>query len=168
MRPIDRLRVISDNHFVIFPHAINESKKIKSVINKLKLPNISLADSVRNTKVNLVKTVKTRDPIAQTGNVVLTSSCRCGQKCIIGATKYNESGKMARKRLLAGGTHCGERSHSFRDFVFEKGLYYNHQTQYLLRYKQHMYRHKLDATSCPYHFPLYTKFSGLIKCKCCN
>lgn len=168
MRPVNRLKEVSDDQYVIFPHAIVESNKIKRVINKLKSSEISLADSVRNTKVNFVKTIKTRDPIASAGNVVLSSSCRCGQKCIIGATKYNESGGMARKRLLAGGAHCGKRGHSFRNFDLSKGLYYNHQTQYLLRYTQYMYRHKLDATSCPYHFPLYTKFSDLIECKCCK
>lgn len=168
MRPVNRLREVSDNQYIIFPHAIDESNKIRKTINRLKSSEFSLADSVRNTKVNFVKTIKSKDSIASAGNVVLTSSCRCGQRCIIGATKHNESGGMARKRLLAGGTHCSGRSHSFRNFDLGRGLYYNHQTQYLLRYTQYMYRHKLDATSCPYHFPLYTKFSDLVGCKCCK
>lgn len=168
MRPVNHDKHKNDNdQYVIFPYAIRESKKIRNVIYNFKNSSISLADSVKNTKINHIKSVKTLDPIASSGNVVLDSTCRCGHRCIIGATRFNESAKMARKRLLSRRKQCDMHGHAFRKFNLRKGLYYNNQTQYLLRYVQWMHRHKLDATSCPYHFPLYS-FSKLLKCKCCK
>lgn len=169
MKPVNRECFSDevDKRYVIFPHAIAESKRIKRVIYDLKGPEVSLADSVKNTTINFVKSIKMIDPIAAGGNVVLSSTCKCASKCVIGATRFNESGRMARKRLLTRKNRCDSDGHSFRTFEVKKGLYYNHQTQYLLRYMQWLHRHKLDVTSCPYHFPLYN-FCRLIKCKCCN
>lgn len=168
MRPINcDVNKASVDKYVIFPHAISESKKIRNTVYKFMNSGIALADSVKNTKINFISSGKMTDPVASGGNVVLNSTCKCKDKCIIGTTEFGESGRMALKRLKSRKERCDRDGHCFRYFSLKRGLYYNCQTKYLLRYMQWIYRHKLDASSCQYHFPLFN-FCKLAKCKCCN
>lgn len=157
---------ISDNQYVIFPHAINHSKRIKNTISKFKNPNITLADSIQNTKINFVKTVKSIDPPLSSSNIILSSTCKCKKRYIIDSTKFNETGKMTLKRLCSKKKRCDRNGHSFKYFKKEKGLHYRGQTGYLLRYIHWMYRHKLDS-KCKYQFPTCI-FKKLLKCACCK
>lgn len=157
----------SSDDYVIFPYAIGHSKQVRSVILDHKYSSVFLADSVKNTKINFVKTVKTQDPLYTRGNLILTSQCQCKKKCIVQDTQFNESGALARNRLRTIRRRCVKSGHAYREFDLHKGLYYKKQSGYLLRYLQWMHRHKLDLISYRYHFPI-SKLSDLIKCKCCN
>lgn len=129
--------------YKIFPHAINGSARIKKVLDKLKNPNIVLADSTKNTKINHVTTRKTKIEWERRGNIILFSNCQCGEKYRIDATKFNESGKMAMKRLQTSFNRCNN-THAFTEFDYVKGLAYNSQTKYLLKYVKFYYGGRLN------------------------
>lgn len=171
MRHTDRVKTEqqnADNKYVIFPYAVSHSKNIRGVISRLKSPNITLADSVRNTKVNFVRTLKPVGSLASGGNVILSSQCKCKKRCIVQTPHFNENGEMAINRLRSPlQKDCDNSGHAYDDFQLHRGLYYKNQSRFLLRYVQWMHIHKLDMLSHPYHFPLY-HFGQLIKCKCCT
>lgn len=171
MKPVDSHntgKTEVTNRYVIFPHAISHSKEIRGIISGLKEPDVILADSVRNTKINFVRTLKPIGSLASNSNVILSSQCKCQKKCIIDTPRFNESGEMAQKRLRSReDKNCDVFGHAFDEFQFHRGLHYKNQSRYLLRYIQWMHRHKLDMLSHPYHFPMF-HFGKLIKCKCCT
>lgn len=167
MRPVNNSNDNTDKQYVIFPHAISHNKQVRNVISDFKHSDVVLADSVKNTKVNFIRTPKSVDSFISKSNLVLDSQCKCNRKCIVEGTGYNETGKMAINRLRSRVNHCTPQNHCYKVFKFNKGLRYNRQTRYLLRYTQWMHRHKLDLHKCSYHFPS-TKLCNLIKCKCCN
>lgn len=119
--------------YKIFPHALCESRRIKKVLHKLKHNDIVFAESTKNTKVNFVTTRKTRTPYENRSNLVLKSTCQCGMKTKFTLTKFNETGAKASKRIITTFKRC-DSLHSFRKIEFIRGLAYNKQTKYLLKY----------------------------------
>lgn len=91
MRPTsgDPKRKKINVEYKIVPHAINGSRKIKKILNRLKNPNVVLADSTKNTKINHITTRKTRIEWDKRGNIILFSKCQCGEKYKIDATGFN-------------------------------------------------------------------------------
>lgn len=153
--------------YKVFPHSICESKQIKKVIYDLKAPRAILADSVRNTKINVISTRKTTIPIEKRGNLLLFSRCNCKRKHKIFQTKFNETGEMARTRILTiGKQKCDKHGHAYSKVKFIHGLFYGSQTSYLLRYVAWKYRHALDF-ACQITHP-NSKLGRLIKCSCCR
>lgn len=167
MRPVNKCGNNADKQYVIFPHSISHNKQVRNVISNFKNSDIVLADSVKNTKVNFIKTPKAVDSITSKSNLVLSSKCMCDMKCIVEGTGYNETGKMTVNRLRSHVNRCTPPNHCYKTFKLHKGLQYNRQTKYLLRYTQWMHRHKLDLHKCSYHFPI-TRLCDLVKCKCCR
>lgn len=153
--------------YAIFPHAICEGRGIKREINKYKKPKITLADSVKNTKTNLIKAKKTMTPILKRRNIIPSSKCKCGKKYKIIKTRQNETGFEVMNRILSTNKlKCDQYGHKYEKIKIRKGLFYPSQTRYLLKYIQWMYRHKLD-TNCSIEYPT-TKLKSFISCKCCN
>lgn len=140
--------------YIPFPHAIYNTKQIKEVLHHNKMPHIVLADSVKNTKLNVVKTIKTKTPTMKKKNLILLSVCKCGKKIRISNTKFNETGEMAMKRMITKHRLCKEQLHTFKTVKFKRGLFYSNQTEALLRFIQWKYRHKLDGRF-EYEFPNY-------------
>lgn len=124
----------SKKKYKIFPHAICESRKIKRILHKLKYDEVVYAESTRNTKINFVTTRKTPTPIELRGNLVLSSRCVCKRKFKFTATKFNETGQMASRRILTTFRKCEQHRHAFRVIKFDRGLFYRSQTEYLLKY----------------------------------
>lgn len=130
--------------YKIFPHSICRGRDIKKVLSRLKAPKVILADSVRNTKVNSVCTRKTITPIEKRKNIILISECQCKKKVKVVKTRINETGEMAKKKLITYFHKCGVNAHAYRKVQFRKGLFYDGQTRYLVRYIKHKYRKQLD------------------------
>lgn len=136
-----------ETRFRIFPHAICKSRKIKKILHKHREPGTVFAESTRNTKINHIRTRKTQIPLANRGNIIVTSRCICGTKYKIGATKFNETGGIRAKHLVNELRKCNKKQHAFKLVTYTKGLSYRSQTKYLERYIKHKYKNKvLDDT----------------------
>lgn len=120
--------------YKIFPHAICESRKIKTVLHRLKYDNIVYAESTKNTKINFVSTRKTITPVEKKGNVILSSTCVCNSKCKFDKTNFNETGEKVSERILTTFDKCTHQKHAFREVKYHRGLAYKKQTGYLLKY----------------------------------
>lgn len=154
--------------YKIFPHSICEGRRIKKVIHTHKAPRVILADSVRNTRINAISTRKTIVPIEKRKNLVLISRCKCRKKYKIVQTNYDETGEMARSRILTHGKQkCDKHGHAYRKAKFLRGLFYDSQTKYLVRYIAWKYRHALDF-DCQPERP-NDRLRKLVKrCSCCR
>lgn len=154
--------------YVIFPHSTCFSKEIKRILNLLKRPDVVLADSIRNNKINPVTVRKDVISDDDRSNMILISRCHCGNKFVVDGTRFNETVDIAKQRLITTSNDCRNGSHAFNDFSLERGFFYKNQTSYLLRYIQWRYRHALSSSLCSsYSFPGFF-FTRLIDCLCCN
>lgn len=144
--------------YIMFPHAIIGGREIKGVVHNNKKYHTVLADSVKNTKLNSIKTIKTKTPLICNKNVILISNCSCSQKTRICTTKVNETGMIAAKRIITRKKSCDQFSHAYNKIKVKKGLFYSNQTRSLLKYLHWKHRNKLDLTH-KYEFPT----SNLIK-----
>lgn len=130
-----------DEKYVIYPHSICESRKIKRILHGHKNPDIIYADSTKNTKINFVRTCKTFTPYLLRGNMVIVSKCQCGNKYKITSTGWNENAKIAiAKRMRTKFGRCMENRHAFKRMELHKGLAYKSQTDMLTRYVQWKYK----------------------------
>lgn len=120
--------------YELFPHAIPESRKIKRVLHALKRDNIIYSDSTRNSRINFIRTRKTKTPAENRGNIIVSTKCQCGQRVRIVPTGFNENGGMVAQRLRTKFSTCSNHLHSFTNFRFHKGLAYNGQTRTLSKY----------------------------------
>lgn len=155
------------NKYIIFPHSICKGRDVKRVICNYKRKSATLADSVRNTKLNSVTTRKTVTPMHLRKNLILNSRCCCKKVYRISKTNFNENGDIASRKMLTLNKYkCDEFGHAFHKIKYHKGLFYASQTSYLLSYVQWIYRHKLDRMHCRYNFPMMN-FGKLINCSCC-
>lgn len=126
-----------EKDYRIYPHAVCESRRIKSVIHEMKHRDVSLAESTKNTKINSVTTRKTITPILKRGNSVISAKCQCGQKYKCVQTGFNENVEIAiRRRMFTLHRRCKNGMHSFRSYNVHRGLAYKSQTKYLARYIQ--------------------------------
>lgn len=144
----------TSKEYVIFPHSICEGRRIKAIIQHFKNPEVILADSVRNTRINSITTRKTKIPIAKRKNLILISRCRCKQRYKVVRTNFNETGEMARRRIITPlKRKCGKHNHAYHKVQFHKGLHYHSQTSVLAKYIQWIYRHNIEYLDSPYEFP---------------
>lgn len=109
----------------------------------MKHKHIVLADSTRNTKINHIRTRKTKTHWSKCGNLVLISKCNCGKKFKVRATKFNQNGESARNKMLTPFNECSEVAHAFKKVSHHRGLMYRSQTNYLVKYIKHFYGNKL-------------------------
>lgn len=133
--------------YVIFPHSICKGRDIKRVLCRQKAPGVKLADSVRNTRVNVISSRKTITPIEKRKNLILTSKCICRKKYKVVQTGFNETGEITQNRILTNMSECLPHSHAFKRARLQRGLHYGSQTRYLLKYIKYKYRGKLDVSS---------------------
>lgn len=147
--------------YIIFPHSVVRGREIKRIFHQNKLQNTSIAESVKNTKINSVKSIKTKTPLIASRNVILTSRCRCGDKIRICTTGFNETGLHTRKKILNKKKECDRHSHAYKQVKVSRGLFYSNQTKALLNYIHWKNRNKLDK-SYRYEFPT-SRLAGLIK-----
>lgn len=154
---VDRL-----NEYVIFPHSICEGRKIKSVIHMNKAPNIVLADSVKNTKINAIRNFKTPTPLAHTRNKILLARCMCRKKVKIMRTEFNETVGIAKSKIITKKLKCDQFSHAYKRVEVRKGLFYANQTKTLLKYIRWKHRTSLDTTNLICEFPMFW-LTSLIK-----
>lgn len=138
-----------DKKYKIFPHAICESRKIKKVLHQLKFNDIVYADSTKNTKINFVTTRKTITPLEKRGNMVISSTCVCKRKSKFTKTNFNETGAMASERIKTTFRKCTQHKHAFRKVKYHKGLAYQKQTSYLLKYIEWKDKNTLDRKGMP-------------------
>lgn len=146
MRPIRNIVKKNTGRIVrykIFPHATCHSRKIKGLITKLMDPDIILADSTKNTKINYINTRKTKIPWENRSNVIAISKCVCGLKFKIHSTRFNQTAGMMRDEILTVFDKCNSERHAFKKVKFHRGLAYNKQSQYLLKYIKYFYTGKL-------------------------
>lgn len=141
-----------ETEYVVFPHAIRESRKIKGIIHRYKKPNIVLSDSTKNTKMKFITSKKTITPIERRKNLILTSGCICKQRYRITRTKKNEFGEKAANRIITNMEECNASKHTFKEVEYHRGLAYNSQTGYLTKYYHWKYRKQLDR-DFEYEFP---------------
>lgn len=130
--------------YKIFPHSICQGRDIKKTLYRLKAPKVILADSVRNTRVNSICTRKTITPIEKRKNIILISNCQCNKKAKVVKTRFNETGEMAKKKLITTMSKCKANIHAYKKVQFRRGLFYDGQTNYLVRYIKYKYQKKLD------------------------
>lgn len=138
----------------IFPHAICSAKRIKKVVHRLKHKGVTLADSTRNTKLNSVTTRKDVIAWERKSNLILVSKCQCGRKHKAEATGFNQTGEILKKRMETVFEYCHNNLHAFKKMKAFKGLAYNSQTGFLLKYMKHrFYKSIVDNHDLPnYHF----------------
>lgn len=129
--------------YKIFPHAIGKSREIKRTLLNLKQEEIVYADSIKNTKINHIKTRKTALPIEKKSNLILVSNCVCKAKYKIKKTKFNQTGEMLWREMKSALTQCQGRNHAFRQVKYHNGLHYQSQTGYLFTYLKYLYRNKI-------------------------
>lgn len=146
--------------YIIFPHSIIRGREIKKIIFKTKKPGVVLADSVKNTKINSIKSIKSKTPLISRGNVILISKCQCRRKMRIYVTKFNETGLQARKHIITKRKVCDKNTHAYNRIRIKHGLFYKNQTESYVKYLHWKYRKILD-TSYKYEFPT-SKLSRLI------
>lgn len=144
---------IKDKKFVIFPHSICKNRLIKRVLYKNKKPDVTLADSTRNTKTTIIRTRKTITPKEKKTNLIIISGCQCHDKYKITKTRTNETGAIAAARIITRTNRCMEGFHAYNKVRFIRGLHYGGQTKYLLKYIQWKYRKNLDTLQEPFEFP---------------
>lgn len=137
------------------------AKNIKSLIYKNKKPGIVLTDPVRNTKINSIKTVKTKTPLELRGNTIVFSKCVCKEKIRIVKTKFNQTAEQLSKEIITKKSKCDVFTHAYKKFKVRRGLFYSNQTAKLCTYLHWKYRHKLD-TKHKYEFPT-SRLMKLIK-----
>lgn len=142
-----------NNPYVIYPQAVCENRKIKKILYKLKKQKSILTESTKNTRDHFITTRKTKIPLGKQGNLILFSRCNCGAKICATMTKYGECGFSGVKRILTTKNICTSQSHAYNKVKLIKGLFYNNQTKYLLKYIQWICRRKLDAFHMKYEFP---------------
>lgn len=157
--------------YSVYPHAVCESRKIKRVMYAMKHRNITLAESTRNTKINLVTTRKTPTPLLKRGNMVISAKCNCGQKYKCTQTKWGENAQMAiRRRMFTLHKKCQGGIHAFRKYYLHKGLAYRSQTDYLARYIQWKFKGKYlnnDVGRPQHHFVKLLNSKRLTGVKIC-
>lgn len=147
-----------DNHsiqskYAIYPQAICENRNIKEVLHKMKYEHKILTESTKNTKQNFITTRKTKIPLEKRGNLILFSKCLCGKKLCVTKTLNNENGIGGAKRIITKTFQCTDTAHAYKKVKLIRGLSYNSQTNYLLKYIQWMCRYKLDHFHSKYEFP---------------
>lgn len=142
-----------DGIYRIFPHAIGKSREIKKTLLNLKQKEIVYADSIKNTKINHIKTRKTALPIEKKSNLILISNCVCKTKYKIKKTRFNQTGEMLWNKMKTTLAQCREQNHAFRRVKYHNGLHYQSQTGYLFTYLKYLYRNKtIDDYGLPnYH-----------------
>lgn len=126
--------------FTVFPRAVCESKRIKTILHKYKEEKVVYSDSTRNSKINHVKTMKTFIPKSLRGNMIVISACTCKKKYKIVATGLNQNAKMLINTIKTKFVKCTRSNHAFRRFRIQKGLAYGSQTGILAKYIQWQYR----------------------------
>lgn len=89
----------NDKKYIIFPHSTYESQSIKKVFSNLMNPHMSLADSVKNTRITPITTKKTLSPPDNNGNALLFSRCKCKKRFAISCTQFNENVRIAKRRI---------------------------------------------------------------------
>lgn len=144
----------SNKEYIIFPHSICNGREIKKILYENKKDDVVLADSVKNTKLNCIKTKKTVTPIYHRKNFVLIAKCQCKKKTKVSCTKFNENVGMAVTRMTTEMTKCNEFAHAYKKILIKKGLYYSNQTDVLVKYLQWKYRKTLDKNQ-GFEFPNY-------------
>lgn len=149
-----------EDSYVIFPHSICKGREIKRVIHKLKSPGIILADSVRNTRVNSITSRKTIIPIEKRKNLILIARCVCKKRFKITKTGFNETGEMTLKKIVTRKNECDQHSHAYKKVQFHKGLFYDGQTSFLLKYIQWKYQKRIDVSQCRYEWPRFHRQFG--------
>lgn len=136
----------------IYPYAVCESRRIKRVLTRLCPNNVIYAESTKNTKINFVRTRKTRTPWPKRSNVILSSECDCGSKVKYTATKFNETGEIAALRIITKFHNCENDLHAFNEVKYHRGCAYRRQTGTLLKYLQYRDAGRtLDRQGCPNH-----------------
>lgn len=132
-----------DKSYISFPHAIYKNKQIKRILYHYKEPNIVLADSIRNTKINFVRNLKTPIPIERRKNLIAMSRCICGQRVKIDRTTFNQTGGTLKKKILNQLQNCTNDFHAHKKLTFIRGLAFNNQTQFYLKYLRWINRTKI-------------------------
>lgn len=138
--------------YVIFPHSVLGGREIKKAIFKNKKPGVVLADSVKNTKINSIRSIKTKTPLINKSNVIIMSKCQCNKKLRICATGFNETGLQARKHIITKRKECKANFHAYNKVKIKRGLFYKNQTNSFVKYLQWKHRKSLD-TKYKYEFP---------------
>lgn len=141
-RPLPKIKNTS---FKIYPQAITNSRNIKRIIHQLKFKGIVLADSSKNTKINLVRTSKAETPPERQTNAIIIAECVCKKRMKITSTSWNETAGMKTRSLLTSFKNCNGNTHAFTETSIHPGLRYQNQTNYLLKYIKWVNRDKLDA-----------------------
>lgn len=145
------------NEYRIFPHAMCKSREVKRVILRLKKPNIRIAESTKNTKINHITTHKTRIPIEKRTNLVVIAKCQCGNKYKINRTNLNETGEITARRIATSFEFCHQSVHAYREFVFKKGLAYKSQTKHLEKYFRLKFQGRIDDHFFNIPVPVFSK-----------
>jgi hypothetical protein len=138
-----------EKDYIIFPHSICRGRDIKNVVYGLRNPNVVLADSVKNTRITSVISRKTITPVELKSNLIVIAKCVCGDKYIVDRTRFNETGVMARDRIITKNkTMCDHFGHAYQEVLFKRGLAYSSQTEFLLKYTQWKFYDRLDYFLC--------------------
>lgn len=139
--------------FVIFPHSVCESRKIKRILHRHMKPGVTLAESTKNTKTSAITNKKTVTPKIKRKNQILISKCQCGKKVRVTKTKFNETCEIALERIHTTVQNCNTHYHAYKKTKIMRGLFYSNQTTYLLRYIQWKHNKNIDTLKDTYEFP---------------
>lgn len=132
--------------YVSFPHNIICKNIIKQTLHHYKGPNIVLADSIKNTKINYISSLKTKIPLDKQTNVFLLSTCKCNRKIRILLTPFNQTAGMFAHRVTNSLVKCTNDIHAFKKIKYIKGLCYNGQNKAYLKYLKLRYNRKINAS----------------------
>lgn len=160
IKEFDKDDIEEYDEYIIFPHSICKGREIKKVLHELKNPKVILADSVRNTRINSITTRKTITPIEKRKNLILTAQCACKKRVKVVKTGFNETGEITKRLIVTNKRVCDRHSHAYRKVKFRRGLFYDGQTKYLLRYLQWQHRKRFDVAQCRYEWPTFHREFG--------
>lgn len=132
----------SDKTFVAFPHQLR-NKAVKDILHAYKAPSTVLAESIKNNKINFIKNIKTCTRVEKRGNMIVKTSCQCGEKIDIRSTRFNETAEMIIENNNRGSSQCMNERHSFTQTKCMPGMNTTRQTAKLCAYQQWLHKDKL-------------------------
>lgn len=116
-----------------------------------------LADSIKNTKVNIIRNLKNPIPLDRKKNLIAVSRCVCGKRVKIDRTKFNQTGSSLRERILNNLEQCSDNLHAHVNLKFVRGLAFGQQTDFLMKYLRWINRSKIVDTGLNWPNHYFTK-----------
>lgn len=143
MKPFVSKQKELNTRYISFPHQTLNGP-VKGIIRSYKNTDAVLTESIRNNKLNEIRSVKTRTPTELKTNTIVRGTCHCKAKIDFRLTGYNQTVGMLRKTMMGNiGDTCSGDRHVLTEFKSIGGLHTGSQTGHYMQYLQSVNHDKL-------------------------